>query len=177
MKNPRRRAVALCCVLLVLAGCPLGGTTLYQSEEGRFEVLMPSDREEVTERVVIPSGELEARSVVGRISDLETFGVLYIDVPVRAGDITTDLAFEWAISGTLAGESGLEVTRQETTFAYGGPAEDYVLESEDRRVLARLAIVKRRIYLLQYQGPNNDVTEDRYYRYADTFDLVDPEVQ
>lgn len=170
--------MGLVSLLLLMAGCPMGGTSVHESEEGRFRVLIPADREEVTDRVLIPGGgELESHSVVGHVSDEETFSVLYIDVPLSAGDITTDVAFEWAISGVLAEEPGLEVTGRNTTFAYGGPAEDYVLESGDRRLLARLAIVSRRIYLLQYVGPNNDDTEDRYFRYADTFALVDPEVQ
>lgn len=67
------------------------------------------------------------------------------------------------------------MTYRNKTFAYGGPAMDYTLEGADQKVWGRMAIVGRRIYLIQHSGPKSEAAERNYARYVDTFELLTKE--
>lgn len=176
-----RRVGLLACVALLLPGCAVarlgtgggaGGDSVFESAEGRFRVLMPDDREESIEKVHTPAGELDTHSVTGAVSPAEVFGVFYSDVPEHTGVINVDAAFEGAINNSLAAAPGMAVTYRNRTFAYGGPAMDYTLEGAEQKVWARIAVVGRRIYLVQHSGPRTEAAERNYNRYVDTFEVL-----
>lgn len=174
------RVGLLACLALLLPGCAaarLGGggagsDSIFESAEGRFRVLMPEDREESIEKVNTPAGELDTHSVTGAVSGSEIFGVFYSDVPEHTGVINVDAAFEGAINNSLAAAPGMALTYRNRTFAYGGPAMDYTLEGAEQKVWARIAVVGRRIYLIQHSGPKTEASEQNYNRYVDTFEVL-----
>ncbi|MEX0789372.1 MAG: hypothetical protein WD178_01200 [Actinomycetota bacterium] len=173
-----RRLACLCCVFFLLTGCVAlrGGTpegsSMFVSPDGRFQVLMPDDREETIERVGTDAGELETQAVTGRLGDSEVFGVFYTDIPERAGEIDSERSFEAAIANALAASPGLALAYRNQTFAYGGPAVDFTLEAPDRKVWARVAMVGRRTYLIQHTGPNTPQAAANYSRLIDTFEVL-----
>jgi hypothetical protein len=176
-----RRVALLLCAALLLSGCAVAGLgggggpdgeSVFESANGRFRVMMPDEREESIEKVNTPAGELETHSVAGAVSDAELFEVFYSDVPEQTGAINVDGAFEGAINKSLTAAPGMAVTYRNRTFAYGGPAMDYTLEGPERKVWARIAIVGRRIYLIQHSGPKSAAAERNYNRYIDTFEVL-----
>jgi hypothetical protein len=172
------RLACLCCAFFLLTGCiALGGgapegSSMFVSADGRFQVLMPDDREESIERVGTGAGELETQAVTGRLGDAEMFGVFYTDIPESAGEIDVERSFEAAVANALAASPGLALTYRNRTYAYGGPAVDFTLEAPDRKVWARMAIVGRRTYLIQHTGPNSPQAGANYSRFADTFEVL-----
>ncbi len=173
-----RRVLFAGLALVLLAGCGVvgggsrSGNSRFVSVEGRFLVVMPDDREEATETVPTPVGNLETHSVIGRVNDEESFGVFYADVPETTGEIDIDASFEGAIANSIAASPGLALVYRNQTFAYGGPALDFVLEAADRKVWARIAIIGRRTYLIQHSGPNLPETGRHYEEYVDTFEVL-----
>lgn len=157
---------------MALGGGALEGSSLFVAPDGRFQVLMPDDREESIERVGTGTGELETQAVTGRLGDSEMFSVFYTDIPESAGEIDSEKSFEAAIANALAASPGLELTYRNRTYAYEGPAVDFALEAPDRKVWARMAIVGHRTYLIQHTGPNTPQAAANYSRFIDTFEVL-----
>ncbi len=147
------------------------GWQVFESEDGRFEVLLPAEpqfKESVRDTAF---GDIKEKHYELTAPEGE-FSAEYNDLPLLVSLLATDRMIYRRAKDAMLKEFKAEET------AFGGIEQDGIegmelsFETKDRRGRARLFMKKRRLYVLVATVSRKDGDEANVLKFLDSFDLT-----